>query len=1421
MIRKLLIATLIFFINYKQQNAQTYTISHDVYWHTENQNMWGPNGSPFNIDFSYELFNIQFDSSLSFGFMQSIHLIGNVGAMFNLDLHLLLASEFAMYGWTTGWIDVDYPVRITYEIPNNYTFNPGEIVTIKTNYEVLPGWELYSHFPQAGVVYLDLEYGFGINLNADVCLGGCTNINIMNINVPDDSIAIFYLNGQTGEYAYPCYNPNNFPPFAICTGDLLPITFNNLFGIGLSGWITLPYIPTTDWLNTNNPCHQILGANGDSTYAYIELDIVQFLSFLAGFIPPPQGPAIQQFLQMLSGTYSFSIITIQYNLFSAYLTMTNTLQQDLTFTPTVRTIFTFPTPVEYWVENPHNGNQIIDQGISDSISFPTCMNFKYKYPCYGWPQMPIGAAAHLDNQFNNHVWDSMAFSFIIQALQFTIIIDLPFKNQIIVPEFCIPLPVEDKTNGIIIEEICTPVITSEEFAELRQLLDSTGTGGTYDDGSGGTQPPQILDWTFTIGPLIDVSLPLGYIPLTWYNNTWELGGFDEDTTFPGFVMIPNPEFQLVSITQTNNVCAGDSIGSITVTISNGTPPYTYTWSNGVIITSNSTSNTIDGLLSGTYFVTVSDVNGCSHVAQATIIETNPPINITLTPVHVLCHGQSTGIIYSQVTGGTPPYSYQWLPIGGNSANATNLPAGTYTLSVVDAVGCPKVDSVTITEPATYVSVVVDSVRHILCYGGTNGFIAITASNGTPPYTYLWSNGSTQQDIINIPAGTYTVTVTDANGCTITITETVNEPPLLAGFIMPTHVTCYGLSNGSANLIVAGGTPPYSYLWNTGATTEDLFNIPTGTYSVTITDANGCIAYASTFINQPFAPLSATYVITDVLCHGFHTGAIDLIPAGGTPPYSYQWSNGQTTQDLNNLPAGNYSVTITDYNGCTEIYQMIINEPPTYVSIQLQVTDVRCYGEINGAVNLTINGGVPPYLVLWSNGATTEDISQLPAGNYFVTVTDNNGCTTMGQAIVKEPQKLYASVTQNVVICINDTAHLYVSATGGTPGYTFIWNTGSVDTTITVWPTTNTNYSVTVTDTRGCISVSSTTVQVRPPLSAQIQINDSILCNGEPLTFSGIINGGNGNYIITLNDTLLISLPYTMYPEQTSGYQIKIEDNCNTPPLYFNFFIRVIPSPPNNIQAHPISGCVPLLVQFYESSPDEGQEYIWNFGNPNSSNTSNLKNPTHLYTLPGNYTISLTTVNQYGCKTQQIIPNLIQVYPLPESKFITDPLTINMLNTNVHFINLSTGATSYYWNFGDGDSSSLENPYHLYPNIPAEYNAYLVAISQHGCKDTSWQVIKVISDYTFYAPTAFSPDDDGKNEVWRVYATNINFSTFHLVVYDRWGEIIFETKDIEKEWDGKAKDGKNLVPPGTYTWMATFKDNNDVTRIKTGPVTIIY
>ncbi len=1394
--------------------AQTYIITHDIPYSTENQNMWGPNGSPFNINVNIDLFHIAFDTVVSVGYMDNI--LGEpVGAMIDIDTWFEVGSTFDMHGWTTGWLDVDYPVEVNLEVPNNYTFNPGEIVTIHSNYEVQPGWELYSHFPQAGVISLDLDFGFGLDVDAYVCLLGCDSINIMSIQVPTDSIVIFYLNGLTGETIYPCADPSSPLGFGFCHDTILPITFNNLFGIGLSGWITLPYIETTDWLDNSDQCHQILGANGDSTYMNLDIDIIQFLSAVAGLIPPPQGPAIQQFLAMLNGTYDMGGgITIDYSLLTAHMSITNTMQQDLVFDPTVNTVFTFPTPVEYYVSNPNNGNIVVDQGVSDSIAFPTCMDFNYRYPCFGWPQMPIGIAAHLDNDFTNHVWDSIAFTFLLTALEFDIHIPFPFIKSTIVPEFCIKVPF-NCADSTCYYELCSPEITNEAYCALRH--DTVG-GPEYDEGDGGLDPPHIL-WDYHIGPLVDLSLPLGYIPLTWYNNTWELAGFNVDTTFVGIIMIPNPVMEIVSVTDNDNVCFGDSIGNITITMNYGTLPYIYSWSNGVVDTSFLAVNTQTGLISGIYTVTVSDINGCSLIATDTITETNPPIFVTLTPTHVLCNGGITGSITSNVWGGTPGYIYQWIPIGGVNSNAVNLPAGIYTLSIIDAAGCPKTATTTITEPAAPIAISLDSITHVLCFNGNNGSISISVSGGSPGYTYIWTNGNTVQDINTLIANTYTVTVTDTHLCTEIFTETITQPPLLFTAIASTNVSCFGLSDGTVNLMVNGGNPPYSYIWSNGEITEDIANLVFGDYTVTVTDSNLCTSVSSVYISQPQAPLSATYIVTDVLCHGLSTGAINLVPVGGTIPYAYQWDSGQTTQDLNNILAGNYSVTITDFNLCTVITSATVSEPPLAVATIIIGTDVRCYGEVNGSADLTVSGGVPPYEIIWSTGSVNEDINTLYAGIYFVTVTDSHNCSVVDSVSVIEPGELFASITENVWICIGDTANIIVSATGGTAWYTFLWNTGESDTLIHVMPIVNTNYNVTVTDNHGCIATDIEMVNVYPPLSAVVTADRDTICPGEPIIISGIVSGGNSQYVITLNDSIIINLPYIYYALNSSQYIIIVEDNCSTPPIIFYKDIIVLSSPPVGFLADITSDCAPLTVTFNEVNPIIGQTYLWNFGDNNSMNSSTIKNPTHTFEVPGAYDVSLTVTSVGGCTSYTEIADLINVYPNPDARFITNPIAVNVINPEVNFINLSTDANNYLWYFGDGDSTSETNPHHTYLNIPNQYNVTLIALNSYGCSDTTHSVMNVSGEYTFYAPTAFSPDADDRNEEFKVFATNIDFDTFELLIFDRWGEVIFNTRDISKGWNGRAK-GNELVQIGSYTWMASFKDKNGVTRNKTGSVTTI-
>ncbi|WP_172678805.1 SprB repeat-containing protein, partial [Jiulongibacter sediminis] len=293
---------------------------------------------------------------------------------------------------------------------------------------------------------------------------------------------------------------------------------------------------------------------------------------------------------------------------------------------------------------------------------------------------------------------------------------------------------------------------------------------------------------------------------------------------------------------------------------------------------------------------------------------------------VLCFGDSTGAINVTASGGASPYIFDWLDLPGNTnqEDRSNIAAGLYTVVVVDSLGCTDTLQVTITEPAAALTNSFTQTD-VLCFGNSTGAIDLSVSGGTGPYTYAWSNAETTQDISGLTAGTYSVTITDANGCTSTASTTITEPAALTNSFTQTDVLCFGNSTGAIDLSVSGGTGPYTYVWSNAETTQDISGLSAGTYSVTITDANGCTSTASTTITEP-AALTNSFTQTDVLCFGNSTGAIDLSVSGGTGPYTYAWSNAETTQDISGLSAGTYSVTITDANGCTSTASTTITEP---------------------------------------------------------------------------------------------------------------------------------------------------------------------------------------------------------------------------------------------------------------------------------------------------------------------------------------------------------------------------------------------------------------------------------------------------------------------------------------------------------------
>ncbi|MFM9053223.1 MAG: hypothetical protein ACKOKF_13080, partial [Bacteroidota bacterium] len=492
-----------------------------------------------------------------------------------------------------------------------------------------------------------------------------------------------------------------------------------------------------------------------------------------------------------------------------------------------------------------------------------------------------------------------------------------------------------------------------------------------------------------------------------------------------------------------------SVGAVAGSFPSGNS-LSYQWSlNGTPISgatgsSYQISSATTAMSGGVYSVVVS--SGCATAYPVTsgnaTLTVNVPVTASITGNSSFCAGSSTSLSANSSS------AYAWSPGGATSQATTVASAGTYQVTTTDANGCTSTASLNVTQnPLPVPSATMVPVS---CNGGSNGSIDLSVSSGTSPFSYSWSNGATTEDISGLGQGSYSVTVTDANGCTATASVAVTQPTAVALSTTQTNVLCNGAATGSVDLTVTGGTAPYSYSWSNGATTQDIGSLSAGTYNVTVNDANGttngCTASTSVTITQSTA-LSVSTTQVNPVCNGAATGSIDLTVGGGTAPYSYTWSNGATTQDISSLTAGTYNVTVNDANGssngCSASTSVIITQPSA-VSVSTTQTNPVCNGVATGSIDLTVSGGTAPYTYTWSNGSSTEDISSLAAGTYNVTVNDangnSNGCTASTSVTITQPSSVTLTSTQTNVLCNGaSTGAIDLSVSGGTAPYTYTWS----------------------------------------------------------------------------------------------------------------------------------------------------------------------------------------------------------------------------------------------------------------------------------------------------------------------------------------------------------------------------------------------
>ena len=614
--------------------------------------------------------------------------------------------------------------------------------------------------------------------------------------------------------------------------------------------------------------------------------------------------------------------------------------------------------------------------------------------------------------------------------------------------------------------------------------------------------------------------------------------------------ITEPAAITVTATVTNPSCSNSNDGEITVTVGGGTPGFTYSLNGGA----SQPSNVFSGLSAGTYSITVIDVNGCTGTGNA-ILTNQYTLSLAVdAQTNVSCAGQNDGTVTLLATGGAAPLSYSINGGAGQASNLfTGLAPGLYNFEVTDLNGCSATSSTTITSnPA--LSFTLDSVTQVLCNGQSTGAIYVSNTGGATPYSYSLNGGAGQASgsFTGLAAASYTITVSDANGCTENISATITAPPALALVIANFgDVLCFGDTNGYVDVSVGGGLAPYTFSWSDGtsilASTEDLYNVAVGTYTLTVTDDNACVANISQSVASPTA-LTGSVTSTDEQCFNDQIGTATANVSGGTAPYTYLWSTFGNTDSIWGQSGGLVSVLVTDVNGCQITLFDTIGGPQEALVINLiKITSVSCFGGNNGEIQTTVTGGTAPYSIAWTpTGDTTVSISNLIAGNYTMTVTDASGCVVSETFNVSSSPQIISSTSITQPACAGQESGMaLIGSSGGAPPFTYEWNTSPIQTGVLANNLAgDTFYIVRVTDNNGCI-VFDTAELVYPAAMEVLTTAQGVTCiannNGEVAV---VVNGGNTPFTYQLNGLLQTDSIFDNLSVGTYVVFVLDNNNCN-------------------------------------------------------------------------------------------------------------------------------------------------------------------------------------------------------------------------------------------------------------------------------------
>jgi len=845
----------------------------------------------------------------------------------------------------------------------------------------------------------------------------------------------------------------------------------------------------------------------------------------------------------------------------------------------------------------------------------------------------------------------------------------------------------------------------------------------------------------------------------------------------------------------NNVnCFGGADGSITISATGGVPPYEFRLNAGAF----QLSNVFSGLSPGSYIVTIRDSHGCSGDFPATITQPSTPLNGSASVTDVGCYGESTGRIDLTVTGGTAPYLFLWSN-GSVTEDIVNVTAGNYNVIITDSHGCTTTVIATVSQPATALNGIV-SVVNVLCFGESTGAVNLTVTGGISPFSFVWNNGATTEDILNLPAGSYSVTITDIGGCTATVTANVTQPssPVGGSVSGQTNVSCFGGTNGSVTIAGSGGVAPYEYQLGAGSfqTSGTFGTIGAGTYNITIRDANLCTFILQVTITEPSAALTGSITVTDNKCFGGNSGSCDLTVSGGNPPYTYLWSNGSVTEDISGLTAGNYSVTVTDSHGCTSVVNASIAQPATELTGSIiSQTNVSVYGGNDGSVTISGAGGTSPYQYNLNGGSfqTSGTFGSLTAGSYTITVQDAGLCTADIPVTITQPLIPLTAViiSQTNEPCFGGSAgSITVEGWGGTSPYMYSYNGGIFGNSGTFGSLSAGIDTITVRD--AVMDVFDIIITITEPDKLDVSVSgEDLHCYGAATgTVTAIALGGTAPYSFlwdttpaqtTGTATGLVAGTYTVTVTDTNGCIGTNNATILQPAVDMTISITGINVPCNggtsgSATAQVDGGLAPYTFS-WNTSPEQTKDSATDLS-------------------AGNYTVTVT--DSYGCiKTGSV--NITEPQAILIEAF-TDVASCPDSDDGAITLTVTGGISPYSAIWSDGITA--QNRTKLKPGTYS-----VVMTDQNACAKSL--VVEVVYTWSFNClviPQVITPNNDGFNDEWIIKNIDL-YPNAEVHVYNRWGKMVFSTKNLSANpWDGRL-DGK-LVPTDSYHYILYLNDGSE-------------